>query len=229
MRTECSADLFDFAPVEGRGVVAGFDGGAITSDAGALLLAATDRAIRLVDGFADCFHGYYDCYCYLPLYVFCSEQLLAAKLRPANIDGSAGAVEEVARIIAQIRVRWPHTRIILRADSGFAREVLMAWCEANGVSTTSLVLPRTSASSARSGPSLLRRGRRAAPAVNRHGGSTSWCGRRGRAGAGRGASSPRRSGPKARVSERMCKQVSVSLPKMGDSHDDQFDNYTGVT
>jgi Transposase DDE domain group 1 len=261
MRTECSADLFDFAPVEGRAVVAGFDGGAITSDAGALLLAATDRAIRLVDGFANCFidrrrpeliehqvatlvgqrvfgialgyedlndhdelrhdplmqvlagklkahrtdcapgagkstlnrlelsrematryhkiahdgaaierqfvalflesyevapatiildidatddplhghqegrffHGYYDCYCYLPLYVFCGEQLLAAKLRPANIDGSAGAVEEVARIIAQIRVRWPHTRIILRADSGFAREALMAWCEANGV------------------------------------------------------------------------------------------------
>jgi hypothetical protein len=156
MRTECSADLFDFGPVEGCGVVAGFDGGAITSDAGSLLLAATDRAIRMVDGFADCFHGYYDCYCYLPLYVFCSEQLLAAKLRPANIDGSAGAVEEVARIIAQIRVRWPHTRIILRADSGFAREVLMAWCEANGVSTTSLVLPRTSASSARSGPSLPR-------------------------------------------------------------------------
>ena len=319
MRTECSADLFDFAPVEGRAVVAGFDGGAITSDAGGLLLAATDRAIRLVDRFATCFidrrrpeliehqvatlvgqrvfgialgyedlndhdelrhdpvmqvlagklkahraecapvagkstlnrlelsqematryhkiahdgaaierqfvalflesyevapatiildidatddplhghqegrffHGYYDCYCYLPLYVFCGEQLLAAKLRPANIDGSAGAVEEVARIIAQIRARWPDTRIILRADSGFAREALMAWCEANGADT-SLVLPRTSASSARSGPSSPRRGRRAAPAVNRHGGSTraapavnrhggstSSCGRRG--------------------------------------------------
>ena len=261
MRTECSADLFDFAPVEGRAVVAGFDGGAITSDAGALLLAATDRAIRLVDGFANCFidrrrpelvehqvatlvgqrvfgialgyedlndhdelrhdpvmqvlagklkahradcapvagkstlnrlelggselnhshriacdgarieasfvelfleahrappqqilldldatddprhgdqegrffHGYYDCYCYLPLYVFCGEQLLAAKLRPANIDGSAGAVEEVARIIAQIRARWPDTRIIVRADSGFAREALMAWYEGNAV------------------------------------------------------------------------------------------------
>jgi hypothetical protein len=75
------------------------------------------------------FHGYYDCYCYLPLYIFCGRDLLASKLQPANIDASAGAVEEIARIVAQVRRRWPHTRIILRADSGFAREVLMAWCE----------------------------------------------------------------------------------------------------
>jgi hypothetical protein len=261
MQTECSAELFEFAPVEGRKVVAGFDGGAISSDAGALLLCSTDRTIRLVDRFAACFidrrmpeliehqvstlvgqrvfglalgyedindhdelrhdpvfailagklsarrqdcapvagkstlnrlelsrpepsryhkiahdpaavealfvelfleahktppkeiivdldatddplhghqegrffHGYYDCYCYLPLYVFCGDHLLAAKLRPANIDASAGSVEEVARIVAQIRPRWPKVRIILRADSGFAREALMAWCEANGV------------------------------------------------------------------------------------------------
>jgi hypothetical protein len=261
MPTECSADLFGFAPVEGRAVVAGFDGGAITSDAGALLLGATDRVIRLVPRFAACFtdhrapeliehqvttlvgqrvfglalgyedlndhdelrhdpvmavlagklaarrkdcapvagkstlnrlelsralptryhkvahdpaaiealfvelfleahqkppeeiildldatddpvhghqegrffHGYYDCYCYLPLYVFCGDHLLAAKLRPANIDASAGSVEEVARIVAHIRRRWPEVRIILRADSGFAREALMAWCEAHGV------------------------------------------------------------------------------------------------
>jgi hypothetical protein len=79
------------------------------------------------------FHGYYDCYCYLPLYVFCGRHLLAAKLRPANIDGAAGAVEEAARIVAQIRARWPTTRIILRADSGFARDALMTWCEATGV------------------------------------------------------------------------------------------------
>ena len=79
------------------------------------------------------FHGYYDCYCYLPLYVFCGRHLLAAKLRPASMDAAAGAVEEVARIVAQIRRRWPHVRILLRADSGFAREELMAWCEANGV------------------------------------------------------------------------------------------------
>jgi hypothetical protein len=261
MPTECSAELFEFAAVEGRAVVAGFDGGAITSDAGALLLGATDRVIGLVERFAACFidrrkpeliehgvrtlvgqrvfgialgyedlndhddlrhdpvmavlagklkaqrkgcapvagkstlnrlelsrelptryhkiahdpaaieglfvtlfleahkvappeividldatddplhghqegrffHGYYDCYCYMPLYLFCGRHLLAAKLRAANIDAAAGAVEEIARIVGQIRARWPRVRIILRADSGFAREALMAWCEANGV------------------------------------------------------------------------------------------------
>jgi hypothetical protein len=261
MQTECSADLFGFAPVERRAVVAGFDGGRMTSDAGALLLGAADRAIGLVERFAACFtdgrapeltehevstmvgqrifgialgyedvvdhdqlrhhptlavlagklaarrqdcaplagkstlnrlelggpeptryhriawdgakiealfvdlfleahrqppkqiildldatddplhgdqegrffHGYYDCYCYLPLYIFCGSHLLAAKQRPANIDASAGAVEETARIVAQIRTRWPEMRIILRADSGFAREVLMHWCELNDV------------------------------------------------------------------------------------------------
>jgi hypothetical protein len=261
MPTECTPDLFGFAPVEGREVVAAFDGGAISSDAGSLLLGATDRAIGMMDRFASCFHderradlieheiatlvgqrvfgialgyedlndhddlrhdpmmavlagklearredcapvagkstlnrlelskleptryhkishnpvaikrlpvdlfleaykrapkqiildldatddplhgqqegrffhGYYDCYCYLPLYVFCGRHLLAAKLRRADIDAAAGSVQEVARIVAQIRARWPRTRILLRADSGFAREELMAWCEANGV------------------------------------------------------------------------------------------------
>src|SRR6476469_1285866 len=260
MPTECSPTLFELAPVRSHAVVAAFDGGKITSDAGALLLGATDRTIRLVDRFAACFsdcrvrelvehavptlvgqrvfgialgyedlidhdelrhdpvmavlagklaarrsdcapvagkstlnrlelsrseptryhkisydgatierlfvdlfleahaqapqqiildldatddplhghqegrffHGYYDCYCYLPLYVFCGRHLLAAKLRPANIDGSAGAIEEMARIVAQIRRCWPHTRIILRGDSGFARDALMGWCETNG-------------------------------------------------------------------------------------------------
>jgi hypothetical protein len=79
------------------------------------------------------FHGYYGCYCYLPLYVFCGRHLLAARLRRSNIDASAGALEEVARIIAQIRARWPRVRILLRADSGFAREALMGWCEQNRV------------------------------------------------------------------------------------------------
>ena len=74
-----------------------------------------------------------DTYCYLPLYVFCGRHLLAAKLRPANIDASAGSIEEVARIVARIRQRWPRVRILLRADSGFAREALMVWCENNGV------------------------------------------------------------------------------------------------
>ena len=262
MQTECSRDLFGFAPVEGRAVVAAFDGGTITSDAGALLLGAAERAIHLVDRFAACFrddrsaglvehsiqtlvgqrvfgltlgyedlndhdqlrhdpvmavlagklaarrsdcaplagkstlnrlehapaagptryhkighhpaaieslfvrlfieahakppkqiildldatddplhghqegrffHGYYDGYCYLPLYVMCGRHLLAAKLRPANIDASAGAVEEIARIVAEIRQYWSHVRILLRADSGFAREALMAWCDTNGV------------------------------------------------------------------------------------------------
>lgn len=261
MPTECSATQLEFAPVQGRTVVAAFDGGAITSDAGALLLGSTDRAIRLVDRFAACFtdarrpdlvehdiatlvmqrvvgialgyedlvdhdhlrhdpamavlagklaarragcaplagkstlnrlelsrakpsryhrishdtnaiealfidlfldahrrpptqitldldatddpvhghqegrffHGYYDGYCYLPLYMFCGRHLLAAKLRRANIDASAGAVEEAGRIVAAICKRWPRVRILLRADSGFAREALMAWCEANRV------------------------------------------------------------------------------------------------
>jgi hypothetical protein len=79
------------------------------------------------------FHGYYDCYCYLPLYVFCGRHLLVAKLRRADMDAAAGSVQEVARIVAHIRSRWPQVRIVLRADSGFAREDLMAWCEANGV------------------------------------------------------------------------------------------------
>jgi hypothetical protein len=79
------------------------------------------------------FHGYYDGYCYLPLYIFCGEHLLVAKLRRANIDGSAGAQEEVQRILASIRARWPETQVILRADSGFAREALMSWCEQHGV------------------------------------------------------------------------------------------------
>jgi hypothetical protein len=233
MQTGCSADLFGFAPVEGRAVVAAFDGGAMTSDAGALLLSATDKQIRMIERFAGCFtdhrvpdlvehtvaglvgqrvfgialdyedlinhdqlrhdpvmavlggkleakradcaplagkstlnrlelsraeptryhkisydaaaiealfvdrfldahaaappqitldldatddplhghqeerfvHGYYDTYCHLPLYVFCGRHLLAAKLRPANIDASTGSVEEVARIVAQIRRR----------------------------------------------------------------------------------------------------------------------------
>jgi hypothetical protein len=79
------------------------------------------------------FHGHYDCYCYLPLYVFCGRHLLVAKLRRADLDAAAGAVEEVARVVARIRARWPRTRMLLRADSGFARDDLMTWCEANGV------------------------------------------------------------------------------------------------
>ena len=70
---------------------------------------------------------------YLPLYIFCGRHLLAAKLRRASLDAAAGAVEEVARIVGQIRRHWPNVRILVRADSGFARDDLMAWCEANDV------------------------------------------------------------------------------------------------
>jgi len=79
------------------------------------------------------FHGYYKSYCYLPLYIFCGRHLLCAKLRRSDIDASAGSVEEVARIVAQIRGRWPKVRILLRADSGFTRDDLMTWCEQNDV------------------------------------------------------------------------------------------------
>jgi hypothetical protein len=266
MATECRQDSFDFGNVQGRCVVGGFDGGVISSDAGALLLGGTDKAIGLIGRFAACFrdgrnaesiehtvatligqrvfgialgyedlndhdelrhdpvmavlfgklkarrkqcapvagkstlsrlehapqegptlappryhkighdaeaiaelfvtlfleahgrpperiildldatddplhghqegrffHGYYDGYCYLPLYIFCGRHLLCSKLRRSNIDASAGSREEVARIVAQIRSRWPKVKIWLRADSGFAREELMAWCEENGV------------------------------------------------------------------------------------------------
>lgn len=75
------------------------------------------------------FHGYYDCYCYLPLYIFCGEQLLRARLREANQDASAGTVEELERIVSQIRSAWPEVRIILRGDAGFCREGIMSWCE----------------------------------------------------------------------------------------------------
>ena len=79
------------------------------------------------------FHGYYGHYCYLPLYIFCGEFLLGARLRSSNIDASAGSVEELQRIVAQIRLAWPQVRIVVRGDSGFCREELMVWCEANRV------------------------------------------------------------------------------------------------
>ncbi len=79
------------------------------------------------------FHGYYDGYCYLPLYIFCGEHLLCAKLRPSDIDGAAGVVKIVSKIVAQIRQQWPNVRIILRGDSGFCRENIMAWCESQRV------------------------------------------------------------------------------------------------
>jgi hypothetical protein len=79
------------------------------------------------------FHGFYNEYCYLPLYIFCGQFLLCARLRPSNIDASAGALEEVQRIVGRIRSTWPQAWIIVRADSGFCREHIMSWCEANQV------------------------------------------------------------------------------------------------
>jgi hypothetical protein len=79
------------------------------------------------------FHGYYGHYCYLPLYIFAGEFLLCARLRPANRDASAGALEEVQRIVGHLRTQWPAVRITLRADAGFCREPLMAWCEEHGL------------------------------------------------------------------------------------------------
>lgn len=79
------------------------------------------------------FHGYYDCYCYLPLYIFCGDHPLCARLRPAGIDGAAGAVKQLARIVGQLRQHWPQVAIVVRADSGFCREPLLRWCETHGV------------------------------------------------------------------------------------------------
>jgi hypothetical protein len=79
------------------------------------------------------YHGYYHDYCYLPLYVFCREHLLCARLRMSNIDAAADSVEELEPIVARIRARWPAVKIRLRGDGGFCRENLMAWCEREGM------------------------------------------------------------------------------------------------
>jgi hypothetical protein len=79
------------------------------------------------------FHGYYNCYCYLPLYIFAGDHLLCARLRTAAQDGAAGSVEELERIVGRIREAWPETRIVVRADSGFCRDWLMSWCETEKV------------------------------------------------------------------------------------------------
>lgn len=79
------------------------------------------------------FHGYYKNYCYLPLYIFCGEQLLSARLRPSNIDAAKGTVEELERIVSAIRKKWKRVEIWLRGDSGFCREDIMTWCEDNSV------------------------------------------------------------------------------------------------
>ncbi len=79
------------------------------------------------------FHGYYDAYCYLPLYVFCGDHVLCARMREANHDAAFGCRQEMERIVKQIRAAWPGVKIVLRGDSGFCRNELMSWCESNGV------------------------------------------------------------------------------------------------
>lgn len=79
------------------------------------------------------FHGYYKCYCYLPLYIFCNHQLLCARLRSSNIDSSKGTVDELERIVGHIRQAWPDVKIVIRGDSDFCREEIMFWCENNEV------------------------------------------------------------------------------------------------
>jgi len=79
------------------------------------------------------FHGYYKSYCYLPLYIFCGDELLCARLRPSNIDAAAGTVEELERIVSRVRAAWPEVEIVIRGDSGFCRENIMKWCEENNV------------------------------------------------------------------------------------------------
>jgi len=79
------------------------------------------------------FHGYYDCYCYLPLYVFCGQQLLCALLRPSRIDGARHAAAVLKLLVRRLRRAWPAVRIVFRGDSGFCRQRLMNWCERSDV------------------------------------------------------------------------------------------------
>lgn len=79
------------------------------------------------------FHGYYKNYCYLPLYIFCDEKLLCARLRTADRDGADGSIEELERIVKRLRENWSYTRIIIRGDSGFCRDAIMDWCESNNI------------------------------------------------------------------------------------------------
>jgi hypothetical protein len=75
------------------------------------------------------FHGYYNTYCYLPLYIFCGNELLCARLRPADIDGAYGSIDELKWIITRIRASWPEVKITIRGDSGFCRDDILTWCE----------------------------------------------------------------------------------------------------
>ena len=141
------------------------------------------------------FHGYYDCYCYLPLYVFCGRHLLAAKLRSAGVDATAGVVEELVRIVAQVASAGP-TCAFWFANSGFGRDELMAWCEANRVDY--LFGMQGVGWSPRSRTNLRALRRRAGRAASRRAITGTSLGERAPLGAARGGSSPKPSSPAAR-------------------------------
>ena len=102
---------------------------------GVISIMALDATDDPIDGNQEerFFHGYYGHYCYLPLYIFAGEHLLCGRLRRSNVDAADGAVDEMKRIVGQIRQRWPKVWIVLRADSGFCRDALLAWCESTRV------------------------------------------------------------------------------------------------
>ncbi len=137
------------------------------------------------------FHGYYGHYCYLLLYIFCGDHLLCARLRPSNIDASAGSLEEVQRIVAQLRQRWSKTQIVLRADSGFCRDELMSWCEQQGVDYV-LGFARNERLRARIEPQMQAARAEHQRTANRRGSSPSSSMRHAIAGAARGGWWPKR-------------------------------------
>src|SRR5438552_3427699 len=143
--TECTAPTLPFSSHNRRAVVADFSGGTLTSDAGVLLLREADRQLGLLAAFDATddpvhgqqeqrfFHGYYDDYCFLPLYVFCGDHLLVAYLRPANIDGARHSRAILRWLVERLRQAWPAVRIVVRADSGFCRWRMLRWCDRHGV------------------------------------------------------------------------------------------------
>jgi hypothetical protein len=165
------------------------------------------------------FHGYYDCYCYLPLYIFCGRHLLASKLRRANLDAADGAVKEVARIVAQIRSQWPNVRILLRGDSGFARDELMAWGEANDVGYV-FGLAKMTGSLRRSRTSSIELKQRAAGLANQRGALRISSGERLRVGAASAVSLLRPSGRRAKPI------LGLSSPPSSDRSAGRHDTFT---
>ena len=79
------------------------------------------------------FHGYYDCHCFLPLYVFCGDQLLVTYLRRSNIDAAKHSAAILKLLVTRLRREWPRTRIVFRGDSGFCRDLLLSWCDRHDV------------------------------------------------------------------------------------------------